>query len=240
MANVHFMLQGKGGVGKSLSAATLAQYHKSVDNESKGIDTDPVNASFHEYRGLDVIRLELIEDGVVNTRNFDSLMETILSEDSDFIIDNGASSFIALSSYLVENRAIELLVASGRRVIVHVPITGGQAMADTLTGLESLLSSFSADAEFVIWENEYFGPIESDGVSFQESALYQKYRHRILGIVRIEKRSHQTFGRDMEDLLKAKMTYAEAMQSSLFPIMSKQRLKTIRDGIFSQLEVLPI
>ena len=44
MANIHMMLQGKGGVGKSLSAAMLAQYMHSKTALPLCIDTDPVNA----------------------------------------------------------------------------------------------------------------------------------------------------------------------------------------------------
>ena len=46
MANVHMILQGKGGVGKSFIASLLAQ-HKIADHKSiLCIDTDPVNATF--------------------------------------------------------------------------------------------------------------------------------------------------------------------------------------------------
>lgn len=40
---VHFTLQGKGGVGKSLVSALLAQYFQTVVGDVKCIDTDPVN-----------------------------------------------------------------------------------------------------------------------------------------------------------------------------------------------------
>jgi hypothetical protein len=240
MANVHWILQGKGGVGKTLVASTLAQYHRNIGNESCGVDTDPVNASFHEYKALDVSRLELLENGVVNPRRFDSLLDSIISEDHDFIIDNGASSFIALSAYLVENNAIELLVEAGKGVIVHVPITGGQAMADTLTGLDSLLRNFHPGAQFVIWENRFFGPVEYDGTPFEKGGMYRKYKDRILGIIKIEQRSPQTFGEDIRLMLSQKMTFNEAIKSDAFPLMAKQRLKTVRDSIFSQLKVLPL
>ena len=45
---VHFTLQGKVGVGKSLVSAMLAQYFQSVEGcDVKCIDTDPAIAPLH-------------------------------------------------------------------------------------------------------------------------------------------------------------------------------------------------
>lgn len=41
MAKVHLTLQGKGGVGKSMMAAILAQYKKNKGSNVLCIDTDP-------------------------------------------------------------------------------------------------------------------------------------------------------------------------------------------------------
>src|SRR5262249_42734009 len=49
---IHMSLQGKGGVGKSLVAAILSQYLGSRGQDVHGIDADPVNHTFSEYRGL--------------------------------------------------------------------------------------------------------------------------------------------------------------------------------------------
>ena len=46
---IHLTLQGKGGVGKSLVAAVLAQYLKSAGRDVRCIDTDPVNRTFAQY-----------------------------------------------------------------------------------------------------------------------------------------------------------------------------------------------
>ena len=46
MAKINMVLQGKGGVGKSFVASTLAQYMKNKGEEPLCIDTDPVNTTF--------------------------------------------------------------------------------------------------------------------------------------------------------------------------------------------------
>ena len=41
--SIHLSLQGKGGVGKSLTASILAQYFRQRGHDVQCIDTDPVN-----------------------------------------------------------------------------------------------------------------------------------------------------------------------------------------------------
>ena len=91
MAKIHMVLQGKGGVGKSMIAATLAQYKAGKGTKPLCIDTDPVNATFEGYKALNVRRLNIMEGDEINTRNFDALVEMIASAEGDVIIDNGAS-----------------------------------------------------------------------------------------------------------------------------------------------------
>jgi Mrp family chromosome partitioning ATPase len=76
---VHLILQGKGGVGKSLVAAILAQYFGEHGREVHCVDTDPVNHTFSQYSGLNVARLDLMAEGTIDPRVFDSLMEQLLT-----------------------------------------------------------------------------------------------------------------------------------------------------------------
>ena len=89
MAKIHTTLQGKGGVGKSLIATTIAQYKVNKGQIPLCIDTDPVNASFAGFKVLNVKRLEILEGDEINTRNFDMLIEMIAASPDDVVIDNG-------------------------------------------------------------------------------------------------------------------------------------------------------
>lgn len=138
-ASVHLSLQGKGGVGKSLVASLLAQYFRHRKAMAvRCIDTDPVNQTLSQYKELAAERLELLREGSVDQRAFDGLMESLLTQTGTFIVDNGASTFIPLWNYMLENNAMGLLKENGRRVYVHCVITGGQALADTLSGFARL------------------------------------------------------------------------------------------------------
>lgn len=168
MANIHMILQGKGGVGKSFIAAILAQFKASKGQNPLCIDTDPINATFHGYKALGVQRLQIMQGDEINPRNFDALVEMIAPSKDDVIIDNGASSFVPLAHYLISNQVPALLVEMGHALVVHTVVTGGQALLDTISGFAQLVNQFPVEAMFVVWLNPYWGPIEHEGKSFEQ------------------------------------------------------------------------
>lgn len=234
---VHLSLQGKGGVGKSLIAAILAQYLRHKGQVVQCIDTDPVNQTFSQYSLLEVSHLKLLADGRIDPRVFDLLMERLLTDKGTFVVDNGASTFIPLWHYILENDVVSVLRRSGRRLYVHSVITGGQALVDTLTGFGELANT-TPDRNVVVWVNEYFGPVEDDGKRFIDMRVFRENEDKVAGTVAIPRRSVDTFGRDVEEMLRKKLTFAEAIDSSTFSIMARQRLKMIQTDLFEQLDRL--
>ncbi len=238
MARVHLVLQGKGGVGKTFAASLMAQYCVEKNVPAVCVDTDPVNSTFAQYH-LGVLSIKIMNAGKIDGHRFDDLIEMLVNKDgADFIIDNGAATFVPLTNYMAENGVIETLVEAGKPVVVHTVLTGGQGATDTQTGFERLLIQFGEKASLVVWLNEFFGQILVDGKDFEESPLYLNNRDRIFGIVRIIRRSEDTFGRDMEKMLNSKMTFGEAIESSKFQFMAKKRLKMVRDDLFAQISAL--
>lgn len=234
----HLILQGKGGVGKSFIAALIAQYLRSQGRTMACIDTDPVNSTFAGYTDFKVDRIELMDGGTLNERKFDDVIERVVSEDSDFVIDNGSASFIPLSNYLVENDAINVLTKNGKRVVIHTVVTGGQAILDTLAGFKSLASQLPENVELVVWLNEFFGEIEADGKQFEQMKVYDQHRDRVSGIVRIYRQTGSTFGKDVQLMLDKKMTFDQVAKSETFGLMAKQRLSTVKRAIFEQLSTV--
>jgi hypothetical protein len=231
---IHITLQGKGGVGKTFATTLLAQYLTHIGTAIRCYDTDPVNDTFRQYTALEVTGCDILgPDKTIDTRAFDELIKSILESDEVTVIDNGAATFVPLMAYLVENRVLELLQDAGRPVILHSVLTGGQAFNDTCLGLRTLLEAF--DAPVVVWVNEYFGPVEHEGRSFDQSLLYTGNASRFQGIVRLGRGNPDTFGKDIEQMLYWKMTFSEALASERFTIMPRQRLKMTRETIFQQL-----
>jgi hypothetical protein len=232
---VHLSLQGKGGVGKSLVASVLSQYFVAKDRALHAVDADPVNQTLAEYRALGVERLNLLKNGNVDQREFDTLMERILTETGTFVVDTGASTFIPLWHYLLENKALDFLLGRGCQVFVHTVITGGQSLGDTLSGFDQLAETTS-QRSLVVWLNEYFGEVKQHGASFPEMAVYRAHREKIYGVVAIVRRNADTFGRDVEDMISRKLTFDEAVKGADFTIMAKQRLRLIQRDLFEQLD----
>jgi hypothetical protein len=230
------ILQGKGGVGKSFIAATLAQYKSFKGQKPLCIDADPVNATFAGFKALGVKRLNLMENDEINSRNFDALVEMIASSKTDVIVDNGASSFVQLSHYLVSNQVPELLLSMGHTMIVHTVITGGQALMDTINGFASLAQQFPPEASFVVWLNPFWGAIEAEGKTFEQMKAYKDNKDRVSSIVTIPNLKAETYGRDLSDMLKDRLTFDEAISSEALSLMNKQRLSIIKNQIFEQLD----
>ena len=72
--SVHVVLQGKGGVGKSFVSAILAQYFQTKSAPVYCLDTDPVNATFAQYRVLAAEHLKVLRRGTVNEKQFDLMV----------------------------------------------------------------------------------------------------------------------------------------------------------------------
>lgn len=232
---VHITLQGKGGVGKSFVSSLLVQYYMENNQPVICYDTDAVNATLCGYQALDVRPVKLMEDGHLKERKFDEMMESILSENCHFVVDNGSSTFIPLSNYLTENQAVEMITETGKRVMIHTVITGGQGLPDTLNGFSQLASQLSENAKIIVWLNEYFGDIAAAGKAFEEMDVYAQYRHKVAGIARIPRHTASTFGKDVELVLDQRLTFRQAINSDEFGPMSKQRLAMVKKAIFDQL-----
>lgn len=236
--SAHFTLQGKGGVGKTLTAVTTAQYLVEKQFPLKCYDTDPTNSTFCGYKALNVQRLELLEPGgsVVVERRFDAMVEAIAKADSNYVIDNGATSFLPFTNYMLENDVIPVLADAGIKVVIHTVITGGQALPDTLNGFDALATQLPETADLVVWQNEFFGAISIKGKPFEESNIYKQHKDRLHGMVRIPRQTSSTFGTDMATMLDARLTYREVENSEAFGMMAKSRLKRVKANLFSQLD----
>lgn len=236
MKNVHFILQKKGGVGKSVAALLLAQYLRSVGEPVEIIDTDPSNATLFSYKALNGQRIQLMEGNVLNEAKFDLMMNRILEEDSSFVIDCGASSFIPLSNYMIENKVTEMIADSGKQVVAHTVIVGESNLLDTLTSFAELAEQMPEDVKIVVWLNEYFGKIEVDGKPFEEMNVYLDNESRVHGIVCLPKRNPATFGADIEKMLTSRLTFDEVRHSPEFYTMNRSRIFRVQQEIYSQLE----
>jgi len=234
MATIHFILQGKGGVGKSMIASLLFQACKRAEKNVIAFDTDPVNRTLARYKEFDVTEIEIMKGSDIDQRKFDVLFEGLVSApaDSQVIVDNGASSFVALGAYLEQNEVLQALDEEGHKVFFHTVITGGQAIVDTCSGLSELAENFSVP--IVVWLNPFFGDIEINGKKFDEFEVYKNNSGKFHSIIQIPDLPQTTYGKDLEELFAKKQSFEAGIATSCFAI--KRRLGVFWNQIYEQIQ----
>ncbi|HDS7253958.1 TPA: conjugal transfer protein TraL [Escherichia coli] len=240
--SVHSAQQGKGGCGKSVSMALLAMYKVSKSENPVCIDTDPLNPTFSNYKALNVRQLDIMEGDDINQRKLDTLIEWIEEAgDHDVIIDNGAPSFIPLSSYLISQQIPGLLYEMGKQLVIHISIVGGQAHDYTVEGFRAMVEQYPAETRFVIWMNPYWGAVESDqGVPFEQSEAYLTNKDKIDAVIRLPVLKKDLHGQDFAEMLENYKTFDEAIADKSLSIMVRQRIKQVRTLIFEQLDLATV
>lgn len=227
MSNIHLVLMAKGGVGKTYVASLLSQFFRKLEDVNLVcMDADPANYTFEGYKSLKVEVLKLTKAaGIIDVRMFDDLVDRLMtSTDETFVIDTGASTFLPMMSYLVENDIFNDLKAAGHTVTIHTILTAGQALADTINGYQSIIK-YASQIRIVVWLNEYLGPVVKDGVSFENGPLYKKNENKLHAVIKIPQKTEETFGRDVKEMLQDRLTYDEAIQDAKRSMMCRKRLR---------------
>jgi hypothetical protein len=234
--SVHFVLQGKGGIGKTLISTFIAQY---INDRNPGtlktFDTDQENATLAAYKGLNVTPIDVMnEDRTINRKMFDKMMLDILATDENIVIDNGANTFSPLMSYLMENQFIDLLKDSGKDVYIHSIIGGGDNLKDTVSGFASLAKQTSCP--MIVWLNENASWGGTD--NFIDSDVFIKNSENVRGIVLLQGRNSDTFGDDIKRMQKARLTLNEIMENPDFNVLERSRLNSVFRDVYKKLDAV--
>jgi hypothetical protein len=237
---VHLVLQGKGGVGKSVVASILAQYLMGKQKTLHCFDIDPVNATLAQYVELNAEHVNVLRRGRINEKEFDSIIEKICRGEGAFVIDTGATTFVPLWNYILENEILLFLEQHNCQVYVHSVVTGGQALTDTLNGFSEVAKT-TGRRNLIVWLNEYFGEVAgTDGRPFEELKIAQQHADKLVGSITIRERNSNTFGDDVKQMLERRLTFDAAIKSAEFSLVSKQRLGILRRDLFEQMDQLAL
>ena len=231
----HLLLTGKGGVGKSVVARLLAEFVRDTTNETPlSFDADPVNASFEAVKTFGAKKINLLDnEQKVDASRFDSMMMNIIHEDRSVVIDSGASSYLALFSYLEENDIIRLLKERGFDVYLHTIITGGAAIDFTTKNFLDVAERFGDEASIIAWLNHFWEPVERNETPFTEWQAYKTQKHRVHSVLEIPRMMADTSGHDFSEMLKANVSFAQVLSGEAgFNIMVQTRLSYILKAIF--------
>src|SRR5689334_16017300 len=91
---VHSILQGTGGIRKSMAASWLAEFLIERRQPVRCMDGDPVDRSLSQHKAFSVEKLDLVnQDGVLQRTCYDSIIERFATDDAVFVVDNGATVF---------------------------------------------------------------------------------------------------------------------------------------------------
>ena len=235
--SVHFILQGKGGIGKTLVSSFLAQY---VDHKYPGTlecyDTDQENATFADYKAFKVKLVNVMnDDRTINRKMFDTMFLDIFNSEKNIVVDNGANTFSPLMSYLMENSFIDMMLESGKHVYIHTIIGGGDNLKDTTAGFVSLAKQ--TNCPMVIWlnENANWGSTEN----FIASETFSSNADNVRGVVLLQGRNSDTFGDDIKRMNKARLTLKEiSADAGTFTILEISRLSTVVHDVFNKLDTV--
>lgn len=230
---VHVVSQGKGGVFKSGISSLLAQYLQEAGKQPQCIDTDPTNATLSQFKGLSVTHLNVATENRVDIERFHQMSDKLVSQDGPFVVDTGATTFLAFWDYVDQVGLIDFLAEHQRKVVVHCPIVGGQSMRETLKGFISICKLLP-DASMVAWLNEFFGPISADGKQFEEFTAATENAGKLLGAVRIGAKARHMENQAVSRMINANQTFAEIEQSTA-SLMERSLIGRAKKAIFSQL-----
>lgn len=234
---IHFVMQSKGGVGKSVVSSLMSQYLLTNLTDIKLIDIDPNNKTLASYKGLNVQQIDVIKDdeNVVDQSKFDGFLQAFLeTENVTFLVDTGSGEFLPLNNYLSIMGIPDVIQQFGKHIYIHVPISYGQAEEDTKKCLIKLAESYPS-VGIIVWENEYFGKPQTE---FVKTKAYQVIDN-VIGVVKIPKLNADTFEKDFETMLKSGMTFKEVQSDNkVFQMFAKMRLGQIEKDIYSKLDII--
>lgn len=233
----HMTIAPKGGIGKSLIASLLTQWHIDTGQKAAAYDNDPATATLKGYKGLPVRKLEMLSDGVINKQSYDDMFNTMTREDSSFVVDNGASNFVELLNYIEHSGLMEALDEIGIKPTVHVPLVGADDLTLTAAGLQQLVETLSPVAEIVVWQNLYKGDLVGKSGPWEKTELYHSVKDRILAEVRLERRDDMT-NAAIKKMLTDRLTFREVDASEAHDFLTKRRLRTVRDDVYRQLTAI--
>lgn len=244
MSIIHLVMQGKGGVGKSLLAFYIAQYVKDFKTKCLVFDTDPLNPTLSRTVSLNAKVVKLLADDrtTIVKSAFDEMIEACENLESDAVIDVGSSSFVPMLEYCGKNDVFDLWQAMGHDCIVHSIITG-KDFTDTCDWFGEIMrrTRHIASVSSFVWLNPFTGPVEKDGRIFENTVQYQENKDRIRAILTMPLPSSVgCFGMPaFNEMMAVGETFDEYHHGHHF-IMERQTMIMLKRKVFTMMDMASV
>ena len=145
MSKIHFVGGEKGGVGKSVLARLLAQYHIDHQLPFTAFDTDRSHGAMLRFYA-DYSRPILLDE----FESTDQLMEAALAADQDILVDLAAQTSTPLHRWIEQNDLLHLADEEQVPVVFWHVLDDG---ADSIALLAALCDRYEDNATYVVVRN---------------------------------------------------------------------------------------
>jgi hypothetical protein len=145
MSMIHFIGGEKGGVGKSVLARLLAQYHIDRDLPFQAFDADRSHGAMLRFYG-DYAQPIVLDD----FSSADQLMEAAVERRQDVLVDLAAQTSLPLFKWIDENDVLGLAAEEGVGVVMWHVLDDG---VDSIDLLERLFDRYGTSAAYVVVKN---------------------------------------------------------------------------------------
>jgi hypothetical protein len=145
MSKIHFIGGEKGGVGKSVLARLLAQYHIDRALPFTAFDSDRSHGALLRFYG-DFSQPMNLDD----FESADQVMEAALAADRDILVDLAAQTSQPLQRWIEQNDLLALAEAEQTQVVFWHVLDDG---ADGIALLDTLFDRFGSAASYVVVKN---------------------------------------------------------------------------------------
>lgn len=235
----HFILMGKGGIGKTLTSSLLAQYLMAQGGKVQCIDTDPINATLSQINGLSVREepIKKTDNGEVDYISLADLFNDLFRNPACYVFDSGASSYQPMYDFLITMQGLQSLCENNYPTYLHTIVATGPEMLQTMEETAATIDSVRGHVPTILWINERNGHFHTQmQSSLTESQFYQDLGKYISGVIVIPHMN--VFDRHLfEMLLLKKKLFSEVLHKDAgFFIMQKSRLQWLQKTLFSNIE----
>ena len=145
MSKIHFIGGEKGGVGKSVLARLLAQYHIDRSLPFTAFDSDRSHGALLRFYG-DFSQPIVLDD----FESADQLMEAAAAEERDILVDLAAQTSQPLHRWIEQNDLLNLAQELGTEIVFWHVLDDG---ADGIALLDTLLDRYGDAASYVVVKN---------------------------------------------------------------------------------------
>lgn len=230
--STHFIVQSKGGAGKTIVATIFAQYLKDRISETHFYDTDANNKTFGGFKSLDVVKLNILnDDKMIDQSKFDDLLEKLVEIQGVSLTDTGSGDYLPIVNYMISTEVVPILEDSGKQVVFHVPVVFDESVRETFTCLTTLMENFPS-AKFLVWKNNHHAK-DTGQIDFK---TLSKKCPNIIGYIDMLKLNAQLDGVDFSGMIYDKQTFDEFCTNPSNKIGIRQRMKRLKQYYFNELD----